>query len=67
MERGFAVTWDNPDIQLKLHGNPVSSSLITPDVDLREIVARIWNGSAGRARRRHAGDLLLLPREACSR
>lgn len=44
MKRGFAVTWDNPDIQLKLNGTPVSSSLINPDTTY-EIVARIWNGS----------------------
>jgi hypothetical protein len=41
---GFAVTWDNPDIQLFLGGLPVSSSLLTPGTTY-EIVARIWNGA----------------------
>jgi hypothetical protein len=42
---GLAVTWDNPDIELRLNGVPVSSSLLEPGTTY-EIVARIWNGSA---------------------
>jgi hypothetical protein len=44
MAQGLAVTWDNPDIELRRNGVPVSSSRIDPDSDY-EIVARIWNGS----------------------
>jgi len=44
MSLGLAVTWDNPDIELRLGGVPVSSADILPDTDY-EIVARIWNGS----------------------
>jgi hypothetical protein len=44
MARGFAVTWDNPDIELRLNGAPVSSASIQPDTEY-EIVARVWNGS----------------------
>jgi hypothetical protein len=42
---GLAVTWDNPDIQLRRNGVPVSSALpLLPDTDY-EVVARIWNAS----------------------
>ena len=44
MSQGFAVTWDNPDIQLELGGVPVSSGDLLPDTEY-EIVARIWNNS----------------------
>jgi hypothetical protein len=44
MAQGIAVTWDNPDIELRRNGVPVPSSHIEPDSDY-EIVARIWNGS----------------------
>ncbi|MDQ3935545.1 MAG: hypothetical protein M3340_13035 [Actinomycetota bacterium] len=44
MKLGLAVTWDNPDIQLRRDGAPVSSSLLEPDTDY-EVVARIWNAS----------------------
>jgi hypothetical protein len=44
MSLGLAVTWDNPDIELRRNGLPVSSADIQPDTDY-EIVARIWNGS----------------------
>lgn len=44
MEQGLAVTWDNPDIQLYLKGNPVSSEALEPDTEY-EIVARCWNAS----------------------
>jgi len=41
---GLAVTWDNPDIELRRGGVAVPSSEIQADTDY-EIVARIWNGS----------------------
>src|SRR5437870_10683719 len=41
---GLAVTWNNPDIELRLNGTPVSSSLLEPGTTY-EVVARIWNGS----------------------
>ncbi len=44
MSLGFAVTWDNPDIELRRGGVAVPSSDVAPDTDY-EIVARIWNGS----------------------
>ena len=44
MSLGFAITWDNPDIELRLNGAPVPSSQIEPDKTY-EIVARIWNAS----------------------
>jgi hypothetical protein len=44
MGLGLAVTWDNPDIELRCGGVAVSSDAIEPDTDY-EIVARIWNGS----------------------
>jgi hypothetical protein len=44
MGLGLAVTWDNPNIELRRGGVAVSSSEILPDTDY-EIVARIWNGS----------------------
>ena len=44
MSLGLAVTWDNPDIELRRGGLPVPSSEILPDTDY-EIVARVWNGS----------------------
>ncbi|HYE15408.1 MAG TPA: hypothetical protein VD968_13275 [Pyrinomonadaceae bacterium] len=44
MKLGLAVTWDNPDIQLRLNGAPVSSSLLKPATTY-EIVARVWNNS----------------------
>lgn len=44
MKKGLAVTWDNPDIQLFLNGNPVSSSALQPGT-LYEIRARCWNAS----------------------
>jgi hypothetical protein len=44
MSLGLAVTWDNPDIELRRGDVLVSSSEILPDTDY-EIVARIWNGS----------------------
>src|SRR5919109_274282 len=44
MKLGLAVTWDNPDIELRRGGIAVPSSSTDPDTDY-EIVARIWNGS----------------------
>lgn len=44
MSLGLAVTWDNPDIELKRGGQTVSSSDVLPDTEY-EIVARVWNGS----------------------
>jgi hypothetical protein len=44
MSLGLAVTWDNPDIELRRSGVAVPSSEILRDTDY-EIVARIWNGS----------------------
>lgn len=41
---GLPVTWDNPDIELRRAGVPVSSSLLEPDTDY-EMVARIWNAA----------------------
>ncbi|MFX0578999.1 hypothetical protein [Nocardia nepalensis] len=45
MDLGLAVTWDNPDIELRRGGVAVPSSDIAADTDY-DIVARIWNGSA---------------------
>jgi hypothetical protein len=44
MDMGLAVTWDNPDIDLRRAGVAVPSSNIEPDADY-EIVARVWNAS----------------------
>lgn len=44
MKQGFAVTWDNPDIQLQLGGLDVSSESLIKSTTY-DIVARIWNGS----------------------
>lgn len=44
MNLGMAVTWDNPDIELRRGGVTVSSSNVLPDTEY-EIVARVWNGS----------------------
>jgi hypothetical protein len=44
MSLGFAVTWDNPDIQLYRGGVPVPSSGLDPDTEY-DVVARVWNGS----------------------
>ena len=44
MARGYAVTWDNPDIELRKGGAVVPSWEIIPATDY-EIVARIWNGA----------------------
>lgn len=44
MSLGLAVTWDNPDIELRRGGVTVSSSDILPDTEY-DIVARVWNGS----------------------
>jgi len=44
MQLGRAVTWDNPDMELRLNGVPVSSSLLDPGTTY-DIIAQIWNGS----------------------
>ncbi len=44
LARGFAVTWNNPDIELRQGGVPVPAGSLLPDTDY-EIVARIWNSS----------------------
>lgn len=44
MELGLAVTWDNPDIELRKNGVPVPSSGLEKNT-LYEIRARIWNNS----------------------
>ena len=44
MNLGLAVTWDNPDIELRKNGIPVSSSLLERNTEY-DIVARIWNNS----------------------
>jgi hypothetical protein len=46
---GLAVTWDNPDIQLYVHGAPLSTPVSSSDLQtgtVYDIVARVWNGSA---------------------
>jgi hypothetical protein len=45
MAHGIAVTWDNPDIQLRKGGVDVSSDGLALDTEY-EVVARIWNGSS---------------------
>ncbi len=44
MAQGLAVTWNNPDIELREAGVPVSSHDLKPGRTY-EIVASIWNGS----------------------
>lgn len=44
MKQGLAVTWDNPDIELRHNGVPIDSHQLKPDTTY-DVVARIWNGS----------------------
>ena len=44
MQQGLAVTWDNPDIELREGGLAVPSHALKPDTEY-DLVARIWNGS----------------------
>src|SRR5262249_12441333 len=44
MKQGLAVTWDNPDIELRRAGAPVPSYSLEPDTEY-DVVARIWNNS----------------------
>jgi hypothetical protein len=44
MSQNLAVSWDNPDIELRRANAVVPSHAIQPDTEY-EIVARIWNGS----------------------
>jgi hypothetical protein len=44
LDRGLAVTWDNPDITLSLGGVPVSSDALDPATTY-DVTARVWNNS----------------------
>lgn len=44
LDRGLAVTWDNPDIVLFRNGVPVSSSDLQPSTTY-DVNIRIWNNS----------------------
>jgi hypothetical protein len=44
LDRGLAVTWDNPDITLSKGGVPVSSANLEPATTY-EVTSRIWNNS----------------------
>lgn len=44
MRLGYAVTWNNPDVQLFRAGLPVSSWDLEPATEY-EVVARVWNKS----------------------
>jgi hypothetical protein len=44
MAQGIAVSWDNPDIQIELNGQPVDPHDLLPSTSY-DIIARIWNGS----------------------
>ncbi|MCB0704622.1 MAG: hypothetical protein KDC34_04905 [Saprospiraceae bacterium] len=44
MKQGLAVTWDNPDIEVRKNGVTVPSHELEKGTDY-EIVARIWNNS----------------------
>jgi hypothetical protein len=44
MEQGLAVTWNNPDIELRQNGVVVPSTEVQPGA-IYEITAQIWNGS----------------------
>lgn len=44
MAQGYAVIWDNPDIEVRKSGVVVPSSNLDPNTEY-EIVARIWNKS----------------------
>jgi hypothetical protein len=44
MSLGIAVTWNNPDIHLRLNGAPVNPHELKPATTY-QIIARIWNGS----------------------
>ena len=44
MAKGYAITWDNPDIELRKGGVVVSSTSLDPSTEY-EVVARIWNKS----------------------
>lgn len=44
MKQGLAVTWNNPDIELRHNGVPIDSHQLEPDTEY-DVVARIWNGS----------------------
>ncbi len=44
MDKGLAVTWDNPDITVRRNGQVVPSHLLEAATEY-EVVARIWNAS----------------------
>src|SRR5436190_16955517 len=44
MAQGYAVTWDNPDIEVHKGGVLVPSHSLDADTDY-DLVARIWNNS----------------------
>lgn len=44
MQQGLAVTWDNPDIELRRNGVPVDSHALEPGTTY-DLVARVWNNS----------------------
>jgi hypothetical protein len=44
MKQGLAVTWDNPDIEVRQGNQVVPSHALQPDTTY-EVVARIWNNS----------------------
>lgn len=44
MEQGLAVTWDNPDIELRRNGVSVPSEKLELNTDY-EIIGRVWNNS----------------------
>lgn len=44
MQQGLAVTWDNPDIEVRRTGVTVPSHSLEPDT-VYDVVARIWNNS----------------------
>lgn len=44
MDKGLAVTWDNPDIRLKKNGVYVDSAKLESNTEY-EVEARIWNNS----------------------
>jgi len=44
MDRGFNVTWDNPDFAVFLGGVPVASHNLQPDTEY-DVVVRVWNAA----------------------
>lgn len=44
IEKGFNVTWNNPDFAIFKAGVPVAAHELAPDTDY-EVVVRVWNAS----------------------